>query len=132
MRDGAISSFRGDRPGALGLNSPADSSAQMTRAIWILLSVRPHEFPGRERDLCGNVLTVWRFVWMSAWKRHVAASRSKSMPVSHRTEYCCATPMALNLASIRGASIPGADNERSVRLSRTGLADSRNVASLAG
>src|ERR1700685_3128717 len=53
MRDGAISPFRGGRPGPLDLNSPPDGSVQMTRAIWISSSERQHEFPGSERGLCG-------------------------------------------------------------------------------
>src|SRR5580658_9459808 len=107
MKDGNISPFRGDRPGASDLNSPPDSSAQMTQAIWTLSSARRHDFPGSERDLCGNELTVWRFMWTCVWRLHAAASRWKSTPVSHRAEYCCATSMALNLAPIPGESISG-------------------------
>src|ERR1700679_197067 len=47
-KDGAISRCFGDRPGVLGLNSPADSSAQMNRAILILSFTRRRRFPGSE------------------------------------------------------------------------------------
>jgi len=60
MKDGAISPLCGGRPGALDLNSPADSSAQTNRAIWTSSSARRRGFPGHA-EFADKILSAMRY-----------------------------------------------------------------------